>query len=231
MENGWHSGECLCSQQREGSQHYQMSQPCIKRISDRVTFMAIVGLIVCFINLAVGAAVIVGFHNLRSGQNDGHQSSTQQQQQQYESPSALLTAPERYNLSRIKYLEWETKEGNAHLQGFGYDNGDLVVFTSGFYRIYLQITYSSYLCSNENEHFSLSQEVVLYADNYKKDRILFQSLDSVECKVKTRKSISSTASFSLNAKDRLRVSALKPDLIVTDEKQVYFGVDLQRSGQ
>lgn len=229
MEEGRHFGECLCREQREGSQYQHMSRQYIKKFSECARLIAGVGFILCALHLVIGSAVIVEFRYLRSGQIDGHQSSThlqQQQQQQllqYEKPSALLTAPESYNLTRTTYLEWESEKGYAHLQGFGYDDGDLVVYTSGSYRIYLQITYH---CSSENALVFLSQEVVLYANNYKKNKILIQSVDYVECKVRARKSISTTAVFSLSAQDRLRVSALKHELIVLNEKQVYFGVDL-----
>ncbi|XP_041718706.1 tumor necrosis factor ligand superfamily member 6 [Coregonus clupeaformis] len=167
-----------------------------------------------------------------------------QQQQVGTNPSAHLTAPASFSNSKREYLEWEDKLGLAHLSGFEYDDGNLIVLKDGMYEVYLQITFrrpSHFVCSKEDPVFILSQKVILFAINYQKNRELLTASDTVECMPKSNccqppdsvtpyweKSTRTSGVFKLKAGDRLRVSNEDRyhELMLLREDYTFFGAHL-----
>lgn len=155
-------------------------------------------------------------------------SMKQQQNKDFTNPSAMLTAP-RANITDGKYLQWESKDGNAFCYGgFNYSRGDLVVPRMGIYRVFLQITYESkegLMCPGQR--LRLSNEVLVFRTNYPKDETLLSSVDTVNCSLKQwKKSLYSAGLFHLEANSRLRANSSRSDLIVKNEKQMFFGAEL-----
>uniref|UniRef100_A0A4W5ND19 THD domain-containing protein n=1 Tax=Hucho hucho TaxID=62062 RepID=A0A4W5ND19_9TELE len=134
--------------------------------------------------------------------------SVQQQQQIENYLSAHLTAPYSFNHSKMVYLEWEYNLGLAHLSGFKYHDGNLIVLKDGMYKVYLQITFRSpghFVCSEEDSGFILTQKVILLAKSYHKNRDLLTASDTDSGTQYWEKSLCTSGVFKLKAGDRLRV--------------------------
>ncbi|XP_041755895.1 tumor necrosis factor ligand superfamily member 15 [Coregonus clupeaformis] len=174
--------------------------------------------------------------------------SVQQKQQQIgNNPSAHLTAPDSFNHSKRVYLEWEYNLGLAHLIGFKYQDGDLIVLKDGMYKVYLQITFrrpGHFVCSEEDSVFILTQKVILFAKSYHKNRDLLTASDTVDCIPKSNdcqppgsegsgtqyweKSPCTSGVFALKAGDRLRVRLgdRYHELMLLQEDRTFFGAHL-----
>ncbi|XP_073322156.1 lymphotoxin-alpha-like [Pagrus major] len=205
------------------------------RLQRMVQFLA-VGLLL-LISLAVGL-LITAVHggrgaqppnrqpSLQSVSNSSGTSVNQQQHDDLKHPSALLTVPRGDNFDG-KYLEWESKDGQAFcVGGFNYSSGNLVVPRNGYYRVFLQITYQSkedLMCDRR----TLSSTVFVFRDAYPQDRPLLSSADTVGCDMEPwTKSLYTSGVFHLEVNCRLRVTSSFRDLIVKEEHQVFFGAEL-----
>ncbi|XP_038857627.1 tumor necrosis factor ligand superfamily member 14 [Salvelinus namaycush] len=177
--------------------------------------------------------------------------SVQQQQQIENNLSAHLTAPYSFNHSKMVYLEWEYNLGLAHLSGFKYHDGDLIVLKDGMYMVYLQITFRSpghFVSNEEDSGFTLTQKVILFAKSYQKNRELLTASDTVDCIPKSNdcqptgskgckedsgtqyweKSLCTSGVFQLKAGDRLRVRKgdRYHELMLLQEDRTFFGAHL-----
>uniref|UniRef100_A0A4W5N8Y1 THD domain-containing protein n=1 Tax=Hucho hucho TaxID=62062 RepID=A0A4W5N8Y1_9TELE len=154
-------------------------------------------------------------------------------------------APYSFNHSKMVYLEWEYNLGLAHLSGFKYHDGNLIVLKDGMYKVYLQITFRSpghFVCSEEDSGFILTQKVILLAKSYHKNRDLLTASDTVDCIPKSNdcqppgsegckedsgtqyweKSLCTSGVFKLKAGDRLRVR--KGDRALEEGNQFYYAL-------
>ncbi|XP_041643974.1 lymphotoxin-alpha [Cheilinus undulatus] len=152
----------------------------------------------------------------------------QQQPDYFETPSAMLTAPEG-NTNDGVYLKWESRRGHAYCRGgFNYSSGSLVVPRSGVYRVFLQITFESrnVECPRDGV-LRLINIVQLSRDNYPKNLSLLSSVDTVVCSLESwSKSVYTAGLFSLEANWKLLVKSSQPELIARSEDQVFFGAEL-----
>lgn len=160
-------------------------------------------------------------------------------------------APYSFNHSKMVYLEWEYNLGLAHLSGFKYHDGDLIVLKDGMYMVYLQITFRSpghFVCNEEDSGFILTQKVILFAKSYQKNRDLLTASDTVDCIPKSNdcqptdsegcnedsgtqyweKSLCTSGVFKLKAGDRLRVRKgdRYHELMLLQEDRTFFGAHL-----
>ncbi|XP_078106127.1 lymphotoxin-alpha-like [Sander vitreus] len=151
-------------------------------------------------------------------------SAGQQQQKDFENPSAMLTAPRGNNLDG-KYLKWESINGNAFCHGgFNCSSTNLVVPRKGLYSVFLQITYEGDFSCPSDEELRLTNEVFVISDNYNMDVSLLSSVNTVNCSMdRWIKSTYTGGLFFLEANSRLRVTSSKHDLISKKESQVFFG--------
>ncbi|XP_074527186.1 lymphotoxin-alpha [Halichoeres trimaculatus] len=149
----------------------------------------------------------------------------------FTTPSAMLTAPEGV-ITKGKYLDWESTDGNAHCcGGFIYSSGRLVVPRQGMYRVFLQITFESGAepCASARE-LKLTNIVYLSRVKYPKDVALLSSVDTVTCSlVSWRKSLYTSGLFLLEANSTLLVTSSSPELIARREEEVFFGAEFVSS--
>ncbi|XP_028989188.1 lymphotoxin-alpha-like [Betta splendens] len=146
------------------------------------------------------------------------------------SPRAMLTAPPD-NVIQGEYLQWENETGSAFCHGgFSYSKGSLVVPEDGFYRVFLQITYSKE-CGSEDkcEKLELRNKVLHYHDSHAKDKCILSSFDRVSCSIgcdeQWPKSLYTSGIFELMANSLLRVTSSHPGLIAKWEHNVFFGAE------
>ncbi|XP_072242997.1 lymphotoxin-alpha-like [Leuresthes tenuis] len=165
-------------------------------------------------------------HNQTEEQPHRHSSDTAVQQKKVGVPRALLTAPyENPAVTAEGYLRWEPTKGNAYCEGgFNYSNGELQVPRSGYYRVYLQLTYVDI---NSMIPILLEFSVLVIGDAYDENRPLMSSQETVVCReVSCRKSIYTAVTFKLRANDRLRVKSNYQHFISRSERLVFFGAEL-----
>uniref|UniRef100_UPI0037E98C13 lymphotoxin-alpha-like n=1 Tax=Semicossyphus pulcher TaxID=241346 RepID=UPI0037E98C13 len=197
-------------------------------------FLAVAVLLLVIAVLALLAGLVLGGRGHPSPdskptmQRYSHLSgvSAEQQKQDSNSPSAMLTAPGR--ISHGEYLEWESEVGNAYCHGFNYSSGNLVVPRGGIYRVFLQITFENKTgaCSPGGQ-IRLSNIVYVFRENYQKSVSLLSSVDTVMCSVEQwSKSLYTAGLFSLDANCRLSVKSSHPGLITQTEQLVFFGAEL-----
>uniref|UniRef100_A0A3Q2D7K3 THD domain-containing protein n=1 Tax=Cyprinodon variegatus TaxID=28743 RepID=A0A3Q2D7K3_CYPVA len=123
-------------------------------------------------------------------------------------------------------LLWETELGNARIQGgFKYSNGNLIVPRDGIYRVYLQITYSSE--SAEANGQSVCNKVNVISLSYEKRVPLLSACDTIVfSKTPWKKSLFTSGSFRLYAKDKLLVTSSHSNYIFRNEHEGFFGAEL-----
>ncbi|XP_015235390.1 PREDICTED: tumor necrosis factor-like [Cyprinodon variegatus] len=140
-------------------------------------------------------------------------------------PSAMLTVPNGQN-THGDILLWETELGNARIQGgFKYSNGNLIVPRDGIYRVYLQITYSSE--SAEANGQSVCNKVNVISLSYEKRVPLLSACDTIVfSKTPWKKSLFTSGSFRLYAKDKLLVTSSHSNYIFRNEHEGFFGAEL-----
>lgn len=107
-----------------------------------------------------------------------------------------------------------------------YTDGDLVVPRTGFYRVYVQITYENLSEECPGDVMVLTHSVYFYQDGYQEYVQLLKAVDTVRCDTQWQKSIYSSAVFHLNANDRLRVKSTQPKNIMKNEHEAFFGAEL-----
>ncbi|XP_054467242.1 lymphotoxin-alpha-like [Anoplopoma fimbria] len=151
----------------------------------------------------------------------------QLQLKDFQNPSAMLTVPEG-NISNGEYLQWESDDGNAFCHGgFKYSSGNLVVPTSGIYRVFLQITYESKKDLVCVDGLRLTNSVSRIQESYNKSVTFLSSVDSVSCNMEQwSKTLYTAGLFYLEANGRLRVTSSHLNLIVRSEHKVFFGAEL-----
>lgn len=142
-------------------------------------------------------------------------------------PTAMLTVPAG-NITKGKYLDWESNDGNAHCcGGFKYSGGRLVVPRQGMYRVFLQITFESGAkpCEYVRE-LKLTNIVYLSQVRYLQDVAILSTVDTVTCSlVSWSKSLYTSGLFRLEADSMLAVTSSSPELIAKKEEEVFFGVE------
>ncbi|XP_008293211.1 tumor necrosis factor [Stegastes partitus] len=145
-------------------------------------------------------------------------------------PSAMLTAP-RGGATDGEYLQWESVIPHAFCQGgFSYSNGSLVVPRSGYYRVFVQVTYESNGEQCPKPQMMLNNKVLYVPYSYNKNVTLLTSDDVVRCSTELwRKSLHTFGLFFLEANGRLRVTSTYPKFIARNEYQVFFGAELLSS--
>lgn len=126
-----------------------------------------------------------------------------------------------------KYLLWESKQGHVHCNGgFFYSDGDLVVPTQGYYRVYVQLTFEGEAesCKSE-EMLLLTYSVFYYHDSYPSEQLLLTAVDTTTCPKKWKKSLYSSSVFFLEAKSRLCVASSLSNHVLKNENETFFGAD------
>ncbi|KAJ8379566.1 hypothetical protein SKAU_G00003440 [Synaphobranchus kaupii] len=189
-------------------------------------------IITCFLFLVLGAIFILYTQTHSSldskhSKNELERRTGAYQQQIGTSPIAHLTAL-KSNLGDIKYLDWETTNGDAHLHAFNFSNNALIAPQDGHYLIYLQITYRmdvNFGCSSGSP-VELKQQVFQRSDRYPEETLLLMALDSIDCSKSSRTSVYTSGVFSLKKGDELKVKAEHPMLIDWNEKKMFFGAFL-----
>lgn len=120
---------------------------------------------------------------------------------------------------------WQSKDGEAHCRGgFRYTGQDLVVPTTGVYRVFLQVTYES-KGSDEDEPM-VSNSVSVLEESYKKERCILTAFDTVSCSKTWRKTLYTSGLFFLEAHAELRTTSSHHDLIIPSETMTFFGAEL-----
>uniref|UniRef100_A0A3B5BI95 THD domain-containing protein n=1 Tax=Stegastes partitus TaxID=144197 RepID=A0A3B5BI95_9TELE len=130
-----------------------------------------------------------------------------------------------------EYLQWESVIPHAFCQGgFSYSNGSLVVPRSGYYRVFVQVTYESNGEQCPKPQMMLNNKVLYVPYSYNKNVTLLTSDDVVRCSTELwRKSLHTFGLFFLEANGRLRVTSTYPKFIARNEYQVFFGAELLSS--
>ncbi|KAF1388782.1 hypothetical protein PFLUV_G00066230 [Perca fluviatilis] len=230
-------GESGLHRQNTLFHHLRQQETRLRRMAQFLT-VALLLLVALVVALLV-TVVLGGRCNHQSADSHGQPtkppesqavfSDGQQQQKDFNNPSAMLTAPNGNNLYG-EYLKWESNIGNAFCHGgFNYSDGNLVVPRKGIYSVFLQLTYErkkELQCPSDNK-LKLTNEVFVISDHYNRDITLLSSVDTVICNMEQwSKSTYTGGLFFLEANSRLRVNSTYRDLISKTESQVFFGAVL-----
>ncbi|XP_076005601.1 lymphotoxin-alpha-like [Genypterus blacodes] len=208
----------------------QLLQQREARLQRRVRLLMAGVLLLISVNLPLLLLCVLGGSHKQIIQDERSPfgvSSKQQQSTHSAHPSALLTALANYSTG-MNNLEWESKDGNAHCDGgFNYSKGNLIVPIKGNYNVYLQITYESYENWSCFEHVLLEFWVNRRPREYASNIPLLSAVETVDCSWKPfKKSLYTSAVFSLEASDMLSVQSRNPELIAVKESKVFFGAVL-----
>lgn len=192
-------------------------------------------IVTCFLFLVLSAVFFLYTQthsslDCKHSKSDLEHSTNAHYQRQIESrPNAHLTAAQNCPNGDFKYLEWESKDGDAHLHMFNYSNNALIAHRDGNYSIYLQITYrmiADFPCSSAAP-VQLKQQVFHGSDRYPEETLLMMALDTINCSESNwRKSLSVSRMFPLEKGDLLMVKAENLALIDCGEKKMFFGAYL-----
>lgn len=155
---------------------------------------------------------------------DGRQNGLRMPSDQDRIPRAFFTASTG-NITNGKYLQWDSQLGQAYCEGFNYSNGDVVVLRDGFYRVSLQVSFEG------DGHGCLvlmhNITVLYFHDSYDAERQLLSSYDTVVCSNTTwRKTLYTSGAFKLLKNAILRVTSNYPNLILKNEHQLFFQIEL-----
>ncbi|XP_013885755.1 lymphotoxin-alpha [Austrofundulus limnaeus] len=228
---------CGCKGGAEAGVHLQASlaQYARRRATRRRVAVAVVALLMLGVLAALSTVGLWKQWQMENSQlnstkdiqplDDGKHHMTPAYQQLKEYPRAKLTVLRESNDSET--LQWESKKGEVYCNGgFLYADGDLVVPRTGFYRVYVQITYGNMDEKCPAGVMVLTHLVYCYQDGYQKYVQLLKAVDTVRCDTPWQKSIYSSAVFHLNANDRLRVRSTQPKNIMKNEHEAFFGAEL-----